>query len=58
MKASTQFILLARRQAKDTCPVCGGTGLHPACDGKGCMDCDYKGYCLACKGVGRKANNQ
>ena len=53
-----KFVLLARRMGIDACSACKGTGLHQACDGKGCMDCGYRGYCSACKGTGRKINNQ
>jgi len=51
-------MLLDKHLRKPLCPVCRGTGLHQACDGKGCMDCGYRGYCSACKGTGRKINNQ
>lgn len=53
------MMLLGKHLRKPLCPACDGTGLHQACDGKGCMDCDYRGYCSACNGTGRsKTNNQ
>lgn len=48
-----------------TCDLCEGSGkmtikkTHAACQGKGCVNCDYKGYtetkvtCAKCKGSGK-----
>lgn len=48
-----------------TCDICEGSGkmtikkTHAACQGKGCINCDYKGYtetkvtCAKCKGTGK-----
>ena len=41
-----------KKQKKERCENCNGSGKCPDCLGEGCYACEDKGKCAYCKGKG------